>query len=329
MSAVALYVLVLGAGWLFIRAWLRTRYRALKDAGHPQYFSALVASAYLLAIGCSVHVALSRCGPLVYGTAVDAFFDAFPASVSSREDSSIVSMLAASTVWALVLARPLAALFNWPLRNSSLRKTTLIQAGALDAIEATMENALSAGISIAVTLKSGKVYVGLPAASSTLDDDRKWIALFPIMSGFRTATGKIKFTTDYNSAYSRLQRGLTEAQAQDIADRFRVLLPIAEISVVQSFDLEIYEKQFRSSAIGETGNNGIPPSGSSGTVDVEDNKLARGAYSAFIGLFSMAILAAPHSGPAMLGLLLLSALCCVLARNPGGWSDSVSPGAGP
>ena len=55
MTILALSLFVLACGWKFIKDWRFTRYAALKNSGHPQYFGAAIAAVYLGCMSASLH----------------------------------------------------------------------------------------------------------------------------------------------------------------------------------------------------------------------------------------------------------------------------------
>jgi len=86
-------------------------------------------------------------------------------------------------------------------------------------------------INLAITLNSGKVYVGyateLPIPSKT-----NFISLLPFFSGYRSnETKKLIFTTEYIDMYE-------DSMIHD----FLLLLPVSEIVSVNIFDFKAYQK---------------------------------------------------------------------------------------
>lgn len=95
-------------------------------------------------------------------------------------------------------------------------------------------------ISLAITLKSGKVYIGyanaLPVPSKT-----NYVSLLPLFSGYRDSkTHEMIFTTQYVDIYAEI---IKEKRSLGIPE-FLVLLPVSEFISVNIFDIKIY-KQFQ------------------------------------------------------------------------------------
>jgi len=85
---------------------------------------------------------------------------------------------------------------------------------------------------VSVSLDNGKVYVGLVAAAPNLAPHDTYLSLTPFYSGYRhRETLQLVFTVDYLSAY--------EAHGFD-PQRFRVVLPIANIRIASFFDQSVY-----------------------------------------------------------------------------------------
>ena len=96
--------------------------------------------------------------------------------------------------------------------------------------------------SLAFTLKSGKVYVGQVLALPTdLANERKYIRLLPLLSGYREeGTHRLRFSTDYSKVYARLS-GDGATHRGTSADEFVLVLPVAEIVSANLFDWDVYE----------------------------------------------------------------------------------------
>lgn len=82
-------------------------------------------------------------------------------------------------------------------------------------------------ISLAITLKSGKVYIGyanaLPVPSKT-----NYVSLLPLFSGYRDGkTHELVFTTQYVDIYAEIIKHKNESLG---FPEFLVLLPVSEIA---------------------------------------------------------------------------------------------------
>jgi hypothetical protein len=143
-------------------------------------------------------------------------------------------------LWSALLALLLPAVLNAPFkRNARLRMLTGYK--TLNDVEAALVNALDRGCSIAITLISGKVYVGIPNEFDINGAEADWISVWPLVSGYRTKKGRLKFTTTYQQAYDRM---IVDDEALRKVDDFRVTLPTAHIVSIQTFKLSTYIEHF-------------------------------------------------------------------------------------
>ena len=85
---------------------------------------------------------------------------------------------------------------------------------------------------VSITLDNRKVYIGYVVNAPNLDPKDAYVALLPILSGYRDAsTMQLKFTTDYSRVY--------ESSKANPADFF-VTMPLAVIRMANLFDENIY-----------------------------------------------------------------------------------------
>lgn len=246
MTSITVALVVLAAGWIFARLWLRTRYMALKEAGHPQYFAAAVAGVFLLLLGSSVHA--WALGAFSWYPALDVrLLSVLPQGdeKSSPMDHAALVQFASCATWALVLAWVLPWFLNLPLlENASLLRATMKRAGTLDAIEHISSHSLDCGIPLAITLKNKKVYIGPPFALSTLDIERKWFVLVPLLSGYRTEELKLELPVNYGGVYQNIFRDTPEEAAR-LINEFRVVIAFTEIVSIQTFNINTYYERFK------------------------------------------------------------------------------------
>ena len=245
MNALTLALIVLSAGWLFVRSWRRTRYSALKDAGHPQYFSAALASALLFVLAASLnHAFLAWCEP--YKKFSLALVNLMPIKLASTDNSEQITMFAAIAALTVALAYFLPLLFNYPLRaNPRLLRALAKRVGSYGILEHVAASALDMSIVLLVSMSNGKAYVGAPFKLSDLDTeiDKKWFALFPLLSGYRTDEGRLEINTSYQSVYTKI-RDLQSGDAESVIREFCVVVPMSSVVSFQTFNLETYYSHF-------------------------------------------------------------------------------------
>ena len=247
MTSITVALVVLAAGWIFVRLWLRTRYMALKEAGHPQYFGAAVAGVFLLVLGASVHTWATAAFPVWYPQHDSKMLSVLPQGDEKTSGMSAQNLLAFAScaAWALLLAWVLPWLLNLPLlANARLLRATMKRAGAFDAIEHISSHSLDCGIPVAITLKNKKVYIGTPVALSMLDIERKWLVLIPVLSGYRDDTLKLELPVNYGAVYQKIFHD-TPGEAARLINEFRVVIAFAEIVSIQTFNIDTYYERFK------------------------------------------------------------------------------------
>jgi hypothetical protein len=250
LSYLALGLFVLACGWNVYRDFLPTRAVAIRVQGHPQHFGAVLAAGYLVLVAISLHAAaapfdwyvdlvstVSNLSP----PSLDAALTSSPPStlVSGNGRLSTFQSLLAITLWSGVLSLTLPALMNLPYKLSS-RLRLLAVWRRLDEVEQLLIEVMEDEVSLAVTLSTGKVYIGFPLEADTGSRELSWIRLQPLASGFRDAEGEFHAKTGYQIAYDALagtQSGLSK-------DDFRVVLPLSSIVSLQKFDLAFYVSHF-------------------------------------------------------------------------------------
>lgn len=99
-----------------------------------------------------------------------------------------------------------------------------------DRLEILLIESLKHQIPVAISLKSGKVYIGYNLnVSDQRDEERKYINILPVFSGFRDpVTKRLEITTNYALAI--------ENQKYELAVPYDIILPVAEIESVRFHD---------------------------------------------------------------------------------------------
>lgn len=338
MSAIAFGLLILASGWVLYRTWHLTRFRALKEAGHPQYFAAVIAAAYLLVIALSTRLIVLELNGTAYVRFEAAVVASLPLNLAKDDDAKSVRKLAAITLWCVLLLYPLVFLLNAPpVHSAGLRRALIKRAGSYNRLDAITEHVLGRGLSLAVTLNSGKVYIGTPVYSSSLDEERQWIALFPLISGARDEQGRLQITTKYSPVYANILAGLEDVAVKNILSDFQIVIPMSQVASLQAFDIEIYNK-FRDAASGEMGQNTISESssiqnhaiGTTGEVGdgwgehplpiediTESESFAVYMYYAFVAVLTLTIVLVPYTHPVALifGGLVSWMFSCAACRT--------------
>lgn len=123
-------------------------------------------------------------------------------------------------------------------------------------LELILRKSLKETKPILITVKNGKVYVGLVTYNSSPAVSVESMKILPVMSGHRDSKSKrVKFTTDYSAVLEKKLESNGEASDSDFAE-FEVVIPFREIESVSIFDPTIYSlfsrEQDSSAPIGPT-----------------------------------------------------------------------------
>ena len=276
MSSIAVWLLVLACGWILYRRFLPTKAIAIRNGGHPQYFGAALGAAYIALLALFLNAACVRVD--LYRRVVHEIIniapdsDAFtgntqqregahpgliigqlsvmpgghfqqtatvPAQTTQKDTNSPYFVMVAVGLWAIMLAMVLPLVLNLPFSiNERLRELLAQRTGSR--IERFLLNVLNRGKSVAFTLTTGKVYVGVPLEVDPQGEESEWIAIRPLASGQRI-DGDLKLTVSYEDAYEAIGGEGGYVTKED----FVVTLPIQYIVTVQNFDLMFYARNFK------------------------------------------------------------------------------------
>jgi len=233
MTSLALLALLLATGWYFYRQWRYTRFEALHHPGHPQYFGAALCSVYLFGMSVGLHALAMR--HTAYELYLGKLQMMLPLQTIEKQTAEGLALHLALTLWCLLLGGLLPILLNDPLvRVRSLAQLIASRHGAIDAIEGLAMKCEEDGTLIALTLKSGKVYVGLLDEFAGPRVGKEWVGISPVASGFRDDQSALCLTTFYDM----------EPTDEAPLDIFQVIVSMKQIVSAQAFDLELY-KQFQ------------------------------------------------------------------------------------
>lgn len=132
----------------------------------------------------------------------------------------------------------------WAARRGLMRVTGLnpwLVKLDLATITDPLERLLSRGLvnaeAVHVTFSTGKVYVGYVLEALHPDLPTKFIKLQPLMSGQRSDSGQVAYTTFYDQNLADFEANPATKAA---ADSFQVVIPVDKITTLSGFDLEAY-----------------------------------------------------------------------------------------
>ena len=238
MSSVVLGLFFLSCGWKFYKDYKCTRYLALKNAGHPQYFGGALCAVFIFVMCLCLDSWASSWG--FYRSLMDEVVENLPTFVGEKESLSAVVKCTKAAIWAFPVVTVLTKLLNLPLHKSpSLLLAIAKKTRIIDELEETLYYCLERGLMVSLTLKSKKVYIGIPKRHSPDPDrDRVWLSIWPVASGYRDEAGCLIF----NTFYPDFDLLATETRGKRIRDDFQLVVPLNEVSSAQSFDMASFNK---------------------------------------------------------------------------------------
>ena len=234
MGSTVFALIFLSSGYLFLRRWLITRPHAFRWDGHALYFSVVVAALVLVLEAVIVRSEVQSAG--VAGSylaqRVTNLLETF------ATEKKLIGF-GATALWTVPIAALSVFALNLPLRICSyLRTQMFLRLSCLGELEEFLLVTSTRNLPVMITLSSKKVYVGFSMEANAARDEKEWIRLEPLLSGYRDDQHEFAFTTDYGWLHhGALPNNYRRAD-------FDILLPASDIVSVHAFDLGIYLKHF-------------------------------------------------------------------------------------
>jgi len=233
MDTAILVVLPLVGGYIFASRWTVTKYVVDREDGHRLYFRAAFYGVFLVTVSVLVRVILTRYfdGYESWEQGLARLYSGVLKDPSdARQQINLVTALYAlsigSVLWVPFLRLPqswLRYLYDRAIRH--------------DELESLIAEAARRVVPVSVTMQNNKVYVGLLNETPDPRQQRKFLPVLPLMSGYRDATtGRVSFTTYYN----RIYRKLPELSAEIHTEDFRIALPLDRLQSINMFDVAVY-----------------------------------------------------------------------------------------
>ena len=209
-------LLPLLGGYIFISRWNRTRFRAQRLSGNKVILESAIAGILFLIIAFAATTLIGSYRPNIRGT----WETVVPFEYAG---TSIIAFLIGAIGWI-----PLNRIYRRIPENLRVIERSN------DFLEIMLLRALQESKQVSLTLKSGKVYIGFVIKLFDPVYERKYIILFPTMSGFRDKeTLKLHITTDYYKVYLRI---IKDGRDPKDLDDFEIVLPVSEIVTFKLFD---------------------------------------------------------------------------------------------
>jgi hypothetical protein len=256
MSLVSLVVFALVGGYAFATIWTPSVYHAAREFGHRLYLRVVFYTVFLLLVSLCLHIILFvNCGIyLEFIKFIDTFIESNIGHQFIFSKSSKISIL----IFSFILGPLLGHLLNFPkwsfLINLHLpiiktrpfflcEQVLLENAIKNNDFEKLIARSVYDSFPILFTLVSGKVYVGWAVSAPNPVQERKFIRILPIISGYRDKdTQTVKFTTDYYPILSSIDNGNNQGLS---TEDFEVVIPSSQLSSCHLFDMTVYNEHFQ------------------------------------------------------------------------------------
>lgn len=238
MDVALLLILPLVGGYYFAN-WARfSRYRSSREEGHRLYFRAAFYATFLFVAAIVLRVLLLE---WEWYRHREADVSIWVLALVKEPGKGHQFPLAVVSFYAMLLG-PIGA---WIINRFMSEKYWLERAVKFNDFERVVLSATERRLPICVTMGNNKVYVGFVVTTVDPTRDRKSLGILPIVSGYRSATGKITFTTDYSVIYgkaphpdARLAKPLQHLRPAD----FEIALPADRVQSCNIFDFRAYEE---------------------------------------------------------------------------------------
>ena len=240
MDLAAAFVLSLLGGYCFAYIWRATAFATKRAEGHHLYFRAALCGAALFAFALCIRTLVGS-NFLAYQNFDSMLVEyvrpalraesGLPWIAQERRTEWVVT-----AIYSLLLGIACGVLANlftpvhWALQRS------------YSAFDAFLLRAHTDAFPVSLTLKTGKVYIGLVAVRPAPTREPVAVTLLPLFSGNRDVEGRVTLTTDYDAVCATLEAG--RAMQLDLPagweSRFKLLIRADEIVTAALFSPEIY-----------------------------------------------------------------------------------------
>jgi hypothetical protein len=257
---------VFAAAYLYLIKSTDTSYRIHRMDGYKLYFYVASYAAIFASISAITLflIDFSNAPTKLYPGLFDKHGNLDNVRGVKAEDAKVAALVALSFAWAGTLTIVNICYYRF---YPGARQSLSLQLTKSNAFERLLMECCVAFEPMCINTKSGKVYVGLVQNFDIESGRLDYIAILPILSGYRSAKRKkLKFTTNYYLHYEDLERAIGDPlQAEMEIEKFRVVIPSAEITSAAKFDINAYK------AINESGcvvfdTHAQPPTSSTNSI---------------------------------------------------------------
>ena len=239
MDLAAVFILALLGGYAFFTRWHVTSFHAKRAEGQRLYLEAALIGARVFLLALVLHVV----GMVYwngYATSLGGAAMAAADSILKDPHGTVQVHLVVAAAYSVPLGAILATLFNLRQpREVALRRS-------LSALDAYLRDAQLAEVPVAVTLTTGKVYIGYVMQITDPDRPPPAIILLPVFSGHRDTSGRLTLTTDYLRFYEAFSEDGNRATdlglPEDWQSRFEIVLRADQIISANMFSPAVYSE---------------------------------------------------------------------------------------
>jgi len=235
----ATFILIpLLAGYSFSITWYGSKYFTVREQGYRLYFRVAFYGLWLLISAVLIHLILiSHFDDYIeYLNSASAIF----LNANEQLEQGQIALLSVAVI-TIVLGPTLGHLLNaipWS-------KGILYLATANEDFERLILQAVRKSMPICITMSNKKVYVGYVIRSIDPQEKRTAIRILPLISGYRTEEGLIKFNISYHEVYEQVAVTYeSEHEDDELAhlefSDFEKVLPYDEIQCSHLFDIRAY-----------------------------------------------------------------------------------------
>ncbi len=235
MSAALLVLLpILLSGYIFATKCKYTYYKVMRLEGYHLYFRAAHYGSFFVLVAAVFYVALYAITPdciLALASKMKLTFN----HVFNSTDTSIFNILLVALI-SIAGSYAAAWYFNKRLDDEFSFKHAIEN----DDLELLLYRALKEETPIAISMENKKEYVGVIIRVLDPSDDRKFVRILPLLSGFRSKeTGKVDYSTPYETVIEDMLEG--EENPLLVLEDFEIVLPAADIKSAHLFDYDTYK----------------------------------------------------------------------------------------
>lgn len=229
----ALLLLPAVGGYWFLTHWNYTRYQAVRDSGYHVLFRSALFGILLYCVARGITLLSDwLCPPLTL-----------------LWDSHVPEPFTSEVMLSLFLGW--LSPFGFNLFFSTGAGIVKVAWDSGDHFEILVVEAAIERKPVELTLRSRKVYIGVPLSPPIGSSVAPYVVLLPLYSGYRNETTLDlerpinyrpvleKYQVDISQDYTEVYEG--EDEARRTSQDFRVVVPIAEVVSARLFDLEVFE----------------------------------------------------------------------------------------